>query len=81
MCYDIEEWCKIWKGIDLSVQNWHDEFDEFSPEHSKISKICTVMGFIWPKHTMLEVKKSTDNLCLMALTIDAKFERKLACAF
>ena len=21
MCYDNEEWHKIWKGIDLSVQN------------------------------------------------------------
>ena len=31
MCHDIEEWCKIWKGIDLSVQNWHEEFDEFWP--------------------------------------------------
>ena len=35
-----EEWCKIWRGIDSSVQDWHEKFDEFSPEHSKISKIC-----------------------------------------
>ena len=34
---------QIWRGIDLSVQNWHGEFDEFWPEHSKISKICTLM--------------------------------------
>ena len=24
-----EEWCKIWKGIDESVQNWHEEFNKF----------------------------------------------------
>ena len=29
MCYENEEWCKIWKGIDKSVQNWHEEFKKF----------------------------------------------------
>ena len=57
MCYDNEEWCKIWKGIDLSVQNWHEEFNKFWPEHSKISKICTLMGCFWPKYIMFELKK------------------------
>ena len=27
MCYDNEEWCKIWRLFDLSFQNWHGEFD------------------------------------------------------
>ena len=40
MCHDNKEWCKNSRGIDLSVQNWHEEFDKFWPEHSKISKIC-----------------------------------------
>ena len=57
LCHDNEEWCKIWRGIDLSVQNWHEEFDEFWPEHSKISKICTLMGCFWPKYIMFELKK------------------------
>ena len=35
---------KLLKGIDLSFQNLHEEFDEFRPEHSKISKIFTLMG-------------------------------------
>ena len=34
--HDNEEWCKIWRGIDLSFQNWHEEFEEFWLEHSKI---------------------------------------------
>ena len=57
MCHDNKEWCKNWRGTDLSVQNWHEEFDEFWPEHSKISKICTLMGFFWTKYIMLELKK------------------------
>ena len=57
MWHDNKEWCKNWRGIDLSVQNWHEEFDEFWPEHSKISKICTLMGCFWPKYIMFELKK------------------------
>ena len=57
MCYDNEEWCKICEGIDLLVQNWHEECNKFLPEHSKISKICTLMGCFWPKHIMLEIRK------------------------
>ena len=34
MCHNNEEWCKNWSGIDFSVQNWHEEFDEFWPEPS-----------------------------------------------
>ena len=57
MCHENEEWCKMWREIDLSFQNWHEEFDEFWPEHSKISKICTLMGCIWPKCIMFEFRK------------------------
>ena len=57
MHYDHEEWCKIWNRIDLPVQNWHKEFHKFSPGHSKISKICTLMGSFWPKYKMFQLKK------------------------
>ena len=40
----------------MSVQNWHDEFDEFWPEHSKISKIYILMGWFWPKYIMFELR-------------------------
>ena len=36
---ESEEWCKIWRIIDLSFQNWDKEFDEFWPDHLKVSKI------------------------------------------
>ena len=57
MCYGNEEWCKIWRGIDLSVQNWHEEFGTFCPKHLKISKIYPLMDSFWPKHLMFELKK------------------------
>ena len=43
MCHDNEKWCKIWRGADMSFQNWHEEFEEFWNEYSKISKIFTLM--------------------------------------
>ena len=80
MCHENEIWCKNWRGIDLSVQNWHEKFNEFWPEHSKISKICALMGCFWPKY-MFELKKSIEEFCLMELKCDIKFEGKLTCAF
>ena len=40
MCDDNDEWYKVWWGIDLSVQNWLDEFDKFWLEHSKSQKFA-----------------------------------------
>ena len=57
MCYDNEEWFKIWEGIDLSVQNWQEEFNKIWPEHSKISKICTLMGCFWLKYIIFKLRK------------------------
>ena len=57
ICHDNEKRCKIGRGIDLSFQSWHEDFDEFWPDHSKISKICTLMGCLWPKYIMFEFKK------------------------
>ena len=55
--HDTREWCKIWRKTDLWFGKWHEEFGKFSPEHSKISKICTLMGCFWPKYIMFELKK------------------------
>ena len=52
-----KKWCKIWKGTNLLVENWHKEFNKFWPEHPKISKICTLMGCFWPKYTMFQLRK------------------------
>ena len=57
MFHDNEEWCKICRRIDLSFQNWHKKFDKFWPEHSKVSKIFTLMGSLWAKYILFELKK------------------------
>ena len=57
MLHDNEEWCKVWTGIDWSVQNWHKEFNDFWLQHSKILIICTLMGCFWPKYIMFGLKK------------------------
>ena len=62
MCHDNEKWCKIWWGLDLSIQNWYKEFDEFWPEHSKFSKIWTLITCFWPRYIMLDLKRSTEEL-------------------
>ena len=41
----------------MSFQNWHKEFEKFSPEHSKISLIFTLMGFFRAKYILLKLKK------------------------
>ena len=55
--HKTEEGYKIWREIDLSFQNWHKEFDKFWPEHSKVSKIVTLIGSFWPKYAFFELKK------------------------
>ena len=37
MCHDNEVKCKIWRGIDFSFQNWHEEFNKFWLKLSKIA--------------------------------------------
>ena len=55
--HETEERYKIWRGIDLSFQNWHKEFDKFWPEHSKVWKIFTLMRFFWAKYIFFELQK------------------------
>ena len=55
--HETEEGYKIWRGIDLSFQNWHKEFDKFWPEHSKVLKILTLMDSFWAKYILCELKK------------------------
>ena len=57
MGHDNEEWCKIWREIDLSFKNLHEEFDDFWPEHLKVSKTFILMYSFWEKHVLFELKK------------------------
>ena len=55
--HDIEESCKILRKTRLRFGKWHEDFDKFSLEHSKISKIYTLMSCFWPKYVMFELGK------------------------
>ena len=55
--HEIEDGYKIWRGIDLSFQDWHKEFDKFWTQHSKVSKIFTLIGSFWAKYILFELKK------------------------
>ena len=57
--HETEKGCKTWRGIDLSFQNWHKKFDKFWSEHSKASKIFTLMGSFWAKYILLRLNKYT----------------------
>ena len=72
--YDTEEWFKIWRNTNLLFQKWQ-EFVEFWSEHSKVSKICTLIGPFRAKYITFDLKKYRGVI----LKSHAKFEEKLAC--
>ena len=51
----VEEY-KTWCGIDLLFENWDKKFDNFWPEHLKVSKVFPLMGFFSGKYILLELK-------------------------
>ena len=76
---ETEEGYNICRGINWSFQNWHKEFDELWPEHSKVSKIFTLMDSFWANYIFFEIKKSTEELFFITLKSDTKFEERLTC--
>ena len=78
--HETEGGYKIWRGIDLLLQNWHKEFDKFWPAHSKVSKTFTIMGSFWAKYIFFELN-STEELSFMKLKRDKKFGEESTCCF
>ena len=78
--HETEEECKIWRGIDLSFQDWHKEFDKFWPDHTKVSKIFTLIVSFWAKYILFELK-SAEELSFMKLKRDVKFGKESTCRF
>ena len=79
MSHDTKQWCKIWRKTDLLFQKWH-EFGEFWPQHSKVSKGCTLICSYCEKYIMFDLQKSIEDLSFMTLKNDAKFDEKLTCS-
>ena len=80
--HDAEEWYKIWWGINLLFQNWHEEFGKYWPEHSRVPKMLTLMGSFWTKYTLFELKKYTgvifhgnEKWCKILRKTDLWFEK------
>ena len=82
MCHESEKWSKIWRVIYLSVQNWH-EFMDLTNLTRALGNVKNLHfnGQLLTKVYNTWAKKSTEELCFMALKIDAKFEAKLTIAF
>ena len=78
--HDTGEWCKVWRKADSWFGKWQEEFGKFLPEHSKVSKL----GLWWDP--FIESRKCmnikfTEELCIMTMKNDAKFEQELSCRF
>ena len=65
------------KKTDLLFQKWQ-EYGECWPEHSKVSKICNLIGYYCAKYLKFDLK-SIEELSFMTTKSDAKFEVKLTC--
>ena len=79
MSHDTEEWCKIWRKTNLLFQNLQ-EFDEFWSEHSKVTKICTLIGPLHAKYKTFDIRKyrgvifkDTEESCKIWRKIDLWF--------
>ena len=76
--HDIEKLCTFWRKTDL----WFEkrQFGKFSPEHLKVSKLR-----LWWDHFVQSRKvvtlKFTEELCVMTMKNNAKFEEELTFHF
>ena len=78
--HETEEWWKIWRKTELWFGRWHEEYGKLSPEHLKVSKL----GFWWDP--LIQNRKSMclkfiEELCIITMKNDAKFEKELTCRF
>ena len=78
--HDTKKWCKIWRKTDLWFEKWHEKFGKFSPEHLKVSKLELWWDpFVQSRKGM--TLKFTEELCVMTMNNNAKFEGKLTFHF
>ena len=76
--HDTEGWCEIWRKTDFWFGKWHDDHGKFSLEHLKVS----TLGRCWDP--LIQNRKSmslkfTEELCVMIMKNDAKFDEELTC--
>ena len=71
-------WWKIWGKTDLLFRKWHEEYGKFSPEHLNVSKLGLWLDLFIQKRKYMSLEV-TEELCVMTMKNDAKFEGKLTC--
>ena len=79
MCFNNEEWWKIWKRIDLSAQSWHERFAELWSKHSKNLKTFHFNGLLLSKVYNIWVKKVQRSYVWRHWRL-IQIEGKLTCA-
>ena len=68
------------KSEEKLTWKWHEEYGKFSPEHLEVSKL----GLWWDPFVQsrkVMTLKFTEELCVMAMKNNAKFEEELTCHF
>ena len=80
LCFRLIKMTKNLKTNLLVVKNWHEEFEKFWPEHSKIAKTFSLMGSVLPKYIMFELKRyrvlmfdETEDWCKISRKTDLCF--------
>ena len=78
--HDTEELCKFWRKTDQWFEKRHEKFGKFSPEHLKVSKLELWWDpFVQSRKGM--TLKFTEELCVITMKNNAKFEEELTCHF
>ena len=78
--HETENLCKFWGKTDLWFEKRHEKFSKYLPEHLKVLKL----GFWWDPFVQSrkgETLKFTEELCVMTIKNNAKFEEELTCRF
>ena len=77
---ETESDTKFKKKTNLRFRKWHDDFGKFSPEHSKVSKLGLWMDPFIQSRKFMSLK-FTEELCVMTMKNDSRFEEELICQF
>ena len=78
--HDTEEWCKVYRKTDLWFQIWHEEFGEFSLNHSKVWKFL-VDGLILSKVYKVLVTKMQRSYLSWHWTVMQNLNKPWPCGF
>ena len=77
---DTEEWYRIWRKTDLWFGKRHEKYGKFSPENAKVSKFWLWWDLFIQSRKFMSLK-FPEELCVMTMKNDAKFEKQLTCCF